>query len=104
MQEELGVSYISKEDIPVKAQDGSLLEFSGSVRFFEAETFKENSLNIACDLETCSRGVVIDRSRFIQKSILQLEYALMIDISKGHHTQRANKKDPSKKFNSIKIN
>ena len=51
--------------------------------------------------ETCSRRLVKDRSRFNQKRIQQ---ALTVDISKGQRINRANKRDPSKTFNSIKIN
>ena len=45
-----------------------------------------------------------DRSRFNQKRIQPLEKGLKVDISKVRRTHRANKKDPSKTFKSIKIN
>ena len=81
IKEEFGVSYISKEDINFIVTCSS-----------------------CWDLEAYSRGVVKDRSRFNQKRIQQLEKALTVDISKGRRTKRANKRDLSKTFTSIKIN
>ena len=58
--------------------DGSLLDFFGF------------DLIIEWDLETCSRGVVKDRSRFNQNRIQQLEKTLTVDMSKGWRTYGAN--------------